>query len=77
MSKIGAETVEMDSGDVVWLHPAKDEDVKHVLSQSESHDDGRSNFIWVRLPNGDLILGVYPQGTTYKDVEVAAEHPDW
>ena len=27
--------------------------------------DGRSPFMWVRFPNGDLMLGVFPHGDTY------------
>jgi hypothetical protein len=33
-----------------------------------SDNDGRSDFVWLRLPNGDLILGVWPQGDTYLTV---------
>ena len=49
--------------------PAKQEDVDFVLRQNEDSDDGRSNWMWIRLQNGDLILGVYPQGGTYKALE--------
>lgn len=43
--------------------------VNEVLSQSPDDPDGRSQWVWVRLPNGDLILGVLPQGDTYFNVE--------
>lgn len=36
-----------------------------VLAADENDEEGRSQFVWVRLPNGDLILGVFPQGGTY------------
>ena len=39
--------------------------VEHVLAQVENTSNGRSQFYWFRLANGDLILGVYPRGDTY------------
>lgn len=33
--------------------------------QSRVSDDGRSDFYWFRLTNGDLVLGVYPRGDMY------------
>ena len=42
---------------------------EHVLAQAEGTPDGRSQFYWFRLSNGDLILGVYPRGDTYFDTE--------
>ena len=46
------------------VHPAKQEDVDTVLN-APLNDDGRSEWQWFRLPNGDLILGVFPCGDTY------------
>jgi hypothetical protein len=40
-------------------------DVNDVLKSDEDDSDGRSKFMWIRLRNGDLILGVFPQGETY------------
>lgn len=34
--------------------------------------DGRSNWYWLRLPNGDLVLCTFPQGDTYESVEQVA-----
>jgi len=50
--------------------PASPELVEMVLNQPTDTSDGRSEWRWFRLPNGDLILGVYPQGNTY----FATEH---
>lgn len=55
-------------------HPASQASVDLVLSQTESHD-GRSGWLWLRLPNGDLILGVFPRGETYFAVEDDAQYP--
>ncbi len=57
-----------------WIHPASLESVAHVMAQPET-DDGRSEFVWVRLPCGDLILGVFPRGDTYFAVEIDAAYP--
>jgi hypothetical protein len=78
MSKIEAhETRDPDDGNrlLAVVHPASQASVNYVLAQSEESMDGRSNWVWVRLPNGDLILGVYPQGDTYFSVEKDACYP--
>ena len=61
---------------IASIHPASAESVKLVLAADEKDDDGRSPWMWVRLPNGDLILGVYPQGDTYLQLEADAQYPD-
>lgn len=56
-----------------WQEPAPNEAVLHVLSQpveTEDNHDGRSKWLWLRLPDGDLVLACYPQGDTY----FATEH---
>ena len=63
-----------DEERAMTIHPAKEEDVAHVLGQGVN-DDGRSEWVWVRLPNGDLVLGVFPRGDTYFSMEKAAEYP--
>ena len=37
--------------------------------------NGRSEFKWIRLQNGDLILGVYPRGDTYFETEIDPNRP--
>jgi hypothetical protein len=44
---------------------ADEDDAIDVLQQPVGTTDGRSNFMWIRLRNGDLILGVFPEGDTY------------
>lgn len=56
-----------------WQEPAPKAAVDYILQQkeeTESFSDGRSQWIWIRLPDGDLVLAVYPQGDTY----FATEH---
>ncbi len=36
-----------------------------VLTAEPNTDDGRSEWMWFRLPNGDRIFGTYPRGDTY------------
>jgi hypothetical protein len=57
-----------DDGKVPYiaLHCAATEaDAAFVIAQTTDGYDGRSDWRWIRLPNGDLILGVFPQGDTY------------
>lgn len=57
-----------DGKHLASVMPANNKDVLHVLSSPEKTGDGRSEFVWVRLLNGDLLLGVFPQGDTYIEV---------
>ena len=54
-----------------WIHPADPKSVLKVLEAPVETGDGRSDWCWLRLPNGDLMLGVFPQGETYEEVEEA------
>jgi len=53
--------------------PAKNAAVIEVLRADVSSMDGRSQWVWVRLADGTLILGVFPQGDTYINVVEAEE----
>ncbi len=69
-----------DAGDSGKLHlatiaPADSKVCRMVLRADPNSDDGRSQYVWVRLANGDLILGVYPQGETYEKTEVDPNRP--
>lgn len=39
-----------------------------LVTKDEDEDNGRSQTVAMRLPNGDLILGFFPQGDTYEYV---------
>ena len=60
---------------LAYVHAAKQDVVDMVLRQPENTEDGRSNWVWIRLSNGDLILGVYPCGDTYFACEQDAQYP--
>jgi hypothetical protein len=66
----GNDLVELSMhGHIATLKTATKKDVKKVLAADEDSDDGRSQFMWIRLTTGELILGVFPQGDTYQDIE--------
>lgn len=67
--------IEEDGIILASIHPASDTIVKMVMKQSTNTLDGRSEWIWLRLPNGDLVLGVFPQGDTYMACEEDARYP--
>ena len=54
---------------LAYVHPASDKARALVMGGE------RSQWVWVRLINGDLILGVFPQADTYCAVEIDAAHP--
>lgn len=57
------------------VHPASMESVSKVMNSEVGGDNGRSEWVWIRIPNGDLILGVFPRGDTYFDCEEDADYP--
>lgn len=56
-------------GQVAYIRPASPEAVAVVLAADEASDDGRSPWMWVILPSGDVVLGTFPQGVTYELIE--------
>jgi hypothetical protein len=61
---------------IATVYPASQKSIEQVLTADVDDSDGRSQFVWVRLANGDLFLGVYPQGETYFAVEADAAIPE-
>jgi len=60
---------------LAYVHPASAESVRNVVNADPTSPDGRSQWVWLRLANGDLILGMFPQGDTYIDCELDAAYP--
>lgn len=58
----------------VLIHPAPDRVVEAVLAAPIGTGDGRSPWMFLRLPNGDLMIGVFPQGDTYMKIDDAAQY---
>lgn len=40
-----------------------------LLSRDPEAEDTRSQVLQLRLPNGDLFLGFFPQGDSYTEIE--------
>jgi hypothetical protein len=65
---------DMDEGCVNFMvKSASQSSMAIVLAADPESPEGRSQWVWVRLPDGDLILGLYPQGDTYFATE--QDHP--
>lgn len=61
-----ADGYELDPTVVGWTQPAPPQVVEMMLCPNLPNDgDGRSEWMWVRLPDGTLIFGCFPQGDTY------------
>lgn len=58
-----------------WSVEASPASVLQVLGADEGTGHGRSKFEWLRLQNGDLILGVWPHGDTYESVSENTDVP--
>lgn len=58
-----------------WLQKANPEIAKIVLDAAPETEDGRSDWYWLRLANGDLMLATFPRGATYFDTELDEARP--
>lgn len=64
--KDDADYVGEESSEIAWVAPAKQADAEKLLA-SDISNDGRSDWKWLRLRDGTLILGVFPCGDTYME----------
>lgn len=62
-----SEAIEQGSMPIVRRQDATWEQV-HELLKEDPDEGNRSQYQWFRLPNGDLILGFFPQDTAYMDI---------
>jgi len=70
VNKIGTLDAAERKVHIGYYYKAHPEAVARVLSQpvvGPGEEDGRSAFQWVRLADGTLILGVFPEGVGYED----------
>lgn len=54
------------------VFPASTDSVLNLLAApqtKEGEDDGRSEWVWIRFANGDLMMGIFPQGAVYEILE--------
>lgn len=61
--------LDVDDGPFVLIHPASREAFETVLMNNHSPP------VFVRLPNGDLIVGWFPRDDGYFAIEKEAEYP--
>jgi hypothetical protein len=80
MTRLGTSTVTMDDNDapdnypadgsvLVQYYPATERGIATMLAANPDDEDGRSEWLWIRLANGDLIFGCFPQAGTYFELE--------
>lgn len=50
----------------VQTKPASDKAAAAIIAADPTSMDGRSNWMWFTLPNGDVIFGCLPEGDTYE-----------
>lgn len=55
----------------VTMWPASAEGVGRVIAANPDLLDGetRSEWLWIRFANGDLVLGLFPQDDLYDSLE--------
>lgn len=50
----------------IYGAPASDEAVRAILD-APVEDDGRSEWLWLLLPDGSVMLATFPLGDTYEE----------
>ena len=68
-----ADSPEQVSHELAWCWDANEDFVNAVLNAEVDTGEGRSQWYWIRLPNGDLLLGTFPQGATYEMIAESGE----
>lgn len=69
VSTITVDDRQFPNGDTIaWAMDASQGAVDYVLTRQTDDPDGRSPWFWLRLANGDLVLGTFPRGDTYEYV---------
>lgn len=69
VSAIKLDDRQVPNGDTIaWAMDASPDAVDYVLTREVGDNDGRSQWVWLRLANGDLMLGTFPRGETYEYV---------
>lgn len=51
---------------IAWIEPANRQDVQRFLMlQQDGSGETRSDWFWMRLRDGTLLFGSFPQGDAY------------
>ena len=69
-----------DGNHWVMIKPASKKYIKIMKKAEIGTDNGKSDWLWITLPNGDLIFGCFPQGDTCEIVsqgDAFRSYKDW
>lgn len=58
---------------IATVHPVQSRIAKEYVLKADEDANGRSEWCWITLANGDLILGVFPHGETH---ELVSQDPN-
>lgn len=61
-----------DPNHLAWIEPMSLPAVGFMMNlpiDGPDDMDGRSEWLWIRLPNGDLMCGFFPHGDSYFEHE--------
>lgn len=64
-------------GHIAHVWPVYNADTAPSLLKEAVGDDTRSSWNWLRLANGDLMIGVFPCGDTYVELSDGPAEQDW
>ena len=70
---VEADPNDIHNGVIATVAPAHP-DIAQMVIDAPLHT-GRSVWLWIRLANGDLVLGCYPKAETYEATEVDPGRP--
>ena len=56
------------SNNAFTTNPASETSIQTILN-ADVGDNGRSQWLWFRFPNGDLVFGCFPRGDAYFETE--------
>lgn len=62
----GSREIDLNDGSHWQVENAPQVAVEYILAQDET---GKSQWVWIRLPGGALVLAVYPQDDCYFSTE--------
>lgn len=64
-----ASSINLATANIADVFSADSRAVEITLEADEDSENGRSQWVWIVLANGDKALAVFPQGGTYFAVE--------
>lgn len=65
MQKAAPRTVDLGQGVFQMQDTSREAAQEIINAQVDDDEDGRSEWFWLRCPNGDLMFACYPMGDLY------------